>query len=74
MTEYQNYQQPGEPPATEDDRDMLFVNETQQYTPPQAEQPPQDPPFPNVETSTGNAQRIDYNQLFEQLRNSSPET
>ena len=74
VTEYQNYQQPGEPPAAEDDRDMLYVNETQQYTPPQVEQPPEAPVFPNVETSTGNAERIDYNQLFERLRNSTPET
>jgi len=73
VTSYQNYQQAGEPPAGQDDRDMLYVNETQRYTPPQAEQPPQPPPFPNVETSTGNAQRMDYNQLFDQLRNSSPE-
>ena len=73
VTDYQNYQQPGEPPASQDDRDMLYVNETQQYTPPQAAQPPQPPPFPNVETSTGNAERIDYNQLFDQLRNPSPE-
>ena len=74
VTEYKNYQQPGEPPATPDDRDMLYVNETEHYTPPQADEPPQPPPFPNVETSTGNAQRIDYNQLFEQLRNQTPET
>ena len=74
VTEYQNYQQPGEPPATEDDRDILYVNETQQYTPPQPEQPPEPPLFPNVKTSTGNAERIDYNQLFERLRNSTPET
>ena len=74
VTEYPNYQQPGDPPAAEDDRDMLYVNETQQYTPPQVEQPPEAPVFPNVETSTGNAERIDYNQLFERLRNSSPET
>ena len=73
VTGYQNYQQPGEQPAVQDDRDMLYVNETQQYTPPQAAEPPQAPPFPNVETSTGNAQRMDYNQLFEQLRNPSTE-
>lgn len=74
VTGYQNYQQPGQPPAVQDDRDMLYVNETQQYTPPEAPQPTHSPPFPNVETSTGNAERIDYNQLFEQLRNPSSET
>ena len=73
VTGYPSYQQAGEPPAAEDDRDMLYVNETQSYSPPQAPEPPQPPPFPNVETSTGNAQRMDYNQLFDQLRNSTPE-
>jgi hypothetical protein len=73
VTGFQNYQQPGEPPATQDDRDMLYVNETQQYSSPQPAEPPQPPPFPKVETSTGNAQRMDYNQLFEQLRNPTPE-
>lgn len=73
VTGFQDYQQPGEQPAVQDDRDMLYVNQTEHYSPPQAPEPPQPPPFPNVETSTGNAQRMDYNQLFEQLRNPSPE-
>ena len=74
VSEYGNYQQSGEPPKAQDDRDMLYVNETQQYTPPQAPEPPQSPPFPNVETSTGNAERVDYNQLFDQLRNFPKQT
>ncbi len=69
VTEYEGYQQPGNPPAEHDDRDMLYVNESQQYSPPETPPTPPHPPFPNVTTSTGNAERMDYNQLFDQLRN-----
>ncbi len=69
VTEHGGYQQLGPPPAVQDDRDMLYVNESQQYNPPQPPPTPQVPLFPTVETSTGSAERMDYNQLFDQLRN-----
>ena len=69
VTEHQGYQQPGAPPQANDDRDLLYVNHTQEYVSEPQPEPVQPPAFPQTEPSTGNAQRMDYNQLFDQLRN-----
>ena len=70
VTEHESYQQPGQPPVNKDDRDMLYVNQSSQYeSPEKPEEPVENPLFPQVDTSTGNANRMDYNQLFDQLRN-----
>ena len=74
VTEHESYQQPGQTPANQDDRDMLIVNQSTQYESPQTQEEPEEQPlFPKVETSTGNASRMDYNQLFDQLRNAQKE-
>lgn len=54
--------------GVQDDRDMLRVNVTQFAQPPaQPSLPPT--PLTDATPSTGEAQRMDYGQLFDQLRN-----
>ncbi len=54
--------------AVEDDRDMLIVSRQDQPAKPKSIE--DDPiPFPATPLSTGQAKRMDYQQLFDQLRN-----
>ena len=59
-------------PETEvaDDRDMLIVSRQDQPAMPES-QLDEPIPFPSTPVSTGQAQRMDYQQLFDQLRNIS---
>jgi type II secretory pathway predicted ATPase ExeA len=71
ITEHANYQQGTDPEASisgDDDRDMLRVNETQFSDTPQASSLPPSP-LTEATPSTGQAKRVDYSQLFDQLRN-----
>ena len=66
ITDHQNYQAPSD--VGNDDRDMLRVNETQ-YNTPHKDAPEDRSPLSDATPSTGEAQRMDYGQLFDQLRN-----
>ena len=66
ITDHQNYQSPSE--ISNDDRDMLRVSETQYKQPPK-EAFEDRSPLADETPSTGEAQRMDYGQLFDQLRN-----
>ena len=66
ITDHENYQAPSG--STNDDRDMLRVNESH-YTQTPQQEPDEPTPFADAEPSTGEAQRMDYSQLFDQLRN-----
>lgn len=69
ITEHENYQTFGEfDDDNRDDRDMLRVNESQHAQPPQQVSQPRSP-LADATPSTGEAQRMDYGQLFDQLRN-----
>ena len=65
ITDHQNYQAPSD--IGDDDRDMLRVSETQ-YNQPQKETFEDPSPLTDATPSTGEAQRMDYGQLFDQLR------
>ena len=65
ITDHANYQPPSD--QSNDDRDMLRVNESHYAQTPQ--QPDQPTPYADAEPSTGEAQRMDYSKLFDQLRN-----
>jgi len=53
-----------------DDREMIIVNRMEQ--PAEAEKPAETPvPFPSTPVSTGRAERMDYQKLFDQLRDIS---
>ena len=65
ITDHANYQPPSD--QSNDDRDMLRVNESHYAQTPQ--QPDQPTPYADAEPSTGEAQRMDYGKLFDQLRN-----
>lgn len=71
ITEHQDYRGNEDPNSAKDagdDRDMLRVNTTQySQTPAQPTLPPN--PLTEATPSTGEAQRMDYGQLFDQLRN-----
>ena len=66
ITDHQNYQAPSD--IGDDDRDMLRVSETE-YSQPQKEAAEERSPLADATPSTGEAQRMDYGQLFNQLRN-----
>jgi len=66
ITEHNNYQAPSG--SVSDDRDMLRVNESHYSQTPQVQS--QEPsPYAESQPSTGEAKRLDYSQLFDQLRN-----
>ncbi|MDB4766858.1 AAA family ATPase, partial [bacterium] len=66
ITDHQNYQAPSD--VSNDDRDMLRVSESQ-YNQPRNEASDERSPLADATPSTGEAQRMDYGQLFDQLRN-----
>ena len=65
ITDHDTYQTPS---SIEDDRDMLRVNDSQ-YNHPVGTEPLPPTPLTEAEPSTGEARRMDYGQLFDQLRN-----
>jgi type II secretory pathway predicted ATPase ExeA len=55
-----------------DDKDMIIVSRKDEVDEPSPETSSAEPiPFPATAVSTGKAERMDYQQLFEQLRNMS---
>lgn len=69
IDQHPDYQQEGRTPWQADDRDILKVNESNQIDSPQATEEPASGIFPQINTSTGSAERVDYQQLFDRLRN-----
>ena len=61
-----------QPNDSTDDKDMIIVSRKDEVDEPSPETSSAEPiPFPATAVSTGKAERMDYQQLFEQLRNMS---
>jgi len=65
ITDHQNYQTPSD--SQDDDRDMLRVSESQYSQSPQKTEEERSP-LADATPSTGEARRMDYEKLFQQLR------
>ena len=56
---------------SKDDREMILVSRTEQQTESSRPKAPETPAFPQTPVSTGQAERMDYQKLFDQLRDIS---
>lgn len=58
-------------PVSRDDREMIVVSRTEQQNESSPVNQPAPVPFPQTPVSTGRAERMDYQKLFDQLRDIS---